>query len=187
MQWGWKFTVSPSRSHIGSSHILFERAYVFFFASRAFLVCLVQVSATEFCCLPLAFMAFDDAEHPNVPNSPIQDLQTLVLLMVLFPTSNEWVLAPQVQWRRDSRPSWQENFRSSRHISWRWHRFPRPCRDSPDSKTVSCRSHNQWQPLHTRLRVLNKWLCYRSSCRRLGSLSFKRFRLGKILALNWTG
>ena len=37
-------------------------------------------------------------------------LQTLVLLMVLFPTSTEWVLAPQVQWERDSRPSSQEHF-----------------------------------------------------------------------------
>ena len=31
-------------------------------------------------------------------------LQTLVLLMVLFPISKEWLRAPQVQWRRDSRP-----------------------------------------------------------------------------------
>ena len=52
-------------------------------------------------------------------------LQTVVFLMVLFPTSKEWALAPQVQWRRNSRPS------SRKECSYE---------ASPDLKTVSCHS-----------------------------------------------
>ena len=77
-------------------------------------------------------------------------LQTLVLMMVLFPTSKEWVLA-QVQRIRDSRPSTQDSFRRSRYISDRWHRFPCSYRDSPDLKTVSFRSRSQWQPFTNKM------------------------------------
>ena len=51
-----------------------------FLRHELFWFCLVQVSTTQFCWFPHAFMAnacpFVDAEHANVPNSPLQDLSS---------------------------------------------------------------------------------------------------------------
>ena len=65
--WSWIF-----RTHFGSSHFLFERAYGFL-AHELFWFCLVQVSTTQVCCFPPVCMApIDDASDRPVPPSPVQ-------------------------------------------------------------------------------------------------------------------
>ena len=100
-----------------------------FLVCELFWFCLVQVSTIQFCSFPFAFMAnahpFDDAEHANVPNSPIQELSSN------FGSPNgsgpdlEGVVAPQVHWR----PSLQKDVLKSNYISRRLHRFPCSYRD----------------------------------------------------------
>ena len=107
------------RSHFGSSLYLFELAYDFS-ASRAFLV----LSCPSKCLQP-SFGLFHllswlkrtrlmmQSTHSCLVRHCKTFLQTLVLLTVLFPTSKEWALAPQVQWRIKSRPSSQKDLLSS--------------------------------------------------------------------------
>ena len=106
-----------------------------FLSHELFWFCLVQVCTTQFCWFPPAFMSnarpFDDAEHAVVLNSQLQDLSSNFGSLDGHVSDLERVgVAPQIQWRRDSRPSSQENFRSSRCISGRWHRFPCSYRDT---------------------------------------------------------
>ena len=56
--------------------------------------------------------------------------------MVLFPTSKEWALAPEVQRRKRSRPFLQKDLLSSTYISQRLHRFPCSYRD-PVTQSVT--------------------------------------------------
>ena len=123
-----------------------------FLRHEHFWFCLVQVSTTHFCSFPPAFMSNARPFSDAAPNSPLQDLSNF------GSPGSVPDLAPQVQWRTDFRPSSEENFRSSKRISVRWHRFPCSYWNSSDSKTVSWRSHNQWQPSQSRFQVLNKSL-----------------------------
>ena len=56
------------------------------------------------------------------------------------------------------RPCLPNDLPNSRYISQRWFRFTCSHSDSPDSKTVSCHSHNRWHLSQKRFRTLNKRL-----------------------------
>ena len=57
------------RSHVASSHFLFERARCFP-VHELFWFCLVQVSTTQFCSFPSFFMA-RVSDGTDVPISPL--------------------------------------------------------------------------------------------------------------------
>ena len=103
------------------------------------LSCSSKCLQPKFCWSSPAFMAkarpFDDAEHANVRNSPLQDLSSNF-------GSPDGSVPDLERVGVRSTSSMEErfeailarNFRSSKYISVRWHRFPRPHGDSPDSK-----------------------------------------------------
>ena len=96
------------RSHFGSSHFLFERACDFL-RHELFWFSLVQVSTTQLCWFPLAFMAhIDDASHRPEPISLVQlTPSNLVFLMVPALTLTVWSPALVPHQMRRSIPSFQ--------------------------------------------------------------------------------
>ena len=118
-----------------------------FLRHELFWFCLVQVSTTQFCWCPLAFITRARLMMQSTQMCPIRHyktfLQSAVLLMVLFPTSTS---------------SMEEGFEAILAGKLSQNQASLGALASIPMLTVSCHSHNQRQPLQTRFQVLNRSL-----------------------------